>query len=155
MSSKFSFTNTSESKKTQSMIDIQTQSAYALRQDEPDACVLTNTTANIDQPELVTYQSSNLNKVPSKITNMNPPKVSNAIQYGVRLDELLRVTDTDGNTLYDLPIVVNLTVKHNMDCEITADVVDQVIARLIGAYYKPDGSTRTADLMRSALKPTV
>lgn len=155
MNSKFSFTNVTKSDKTQAMIKINTQADYALKQDEPDACVLTNTTASIDQPELVTYQASTLNKVPCKITNMNPPRVSNAVQYGVRLDEVLRVSDTDGNTLYDLPIVANLTIKHNMDCAITSDIVDTVVARLIGALHKPDGSTRVSDLMRSALKPTV
>lgn len=155
MKSSFSFTNTTQAQKTQSYINIATQDDYALRQDEPDACVLTNTTASIDQPELVTFQSSALTKVPSKITNMNPPKVSNAIQYGVRLDEILRVQDNTGNTLYDLPIVANLTIKHNMDCAITADIVDQIVTRLVGVYHKPDGTTRTADLMRSALKPTV
>lgn len=129
---------------------------YALKVDEPEECQLSNTTTPVDRPEVLTYQATTVSKIPTKITVQNPPKVSGGIMYGVRLDEVLHgVSSTDDSFAVDLPIVLNLSVKHPMSSAITTDDIDKLISRLVSALYTEDNKSRIGDLMRSALKPTV
>lgn len=129
--------------------------SYALKQDEPDECQLSNTTTPIDQPELVTYQSSTIKKIPTKVKVSNPTSDTEGVMYGVRVDEVLRGTsDTDDNFIVDLPIVVNISVKHPINSAISAGVVNEAISRALSALTTDSGTSRVTDLMRSALKPT-
>jgi len=152
MQSTFSFTNTTNRTTSVPVTEIDIDD-YAMREDEPESCTITNTTTNMDQPELVTYQCGTLKRIPTKNTNLYPPTVEGGVQYGIRIDELLRVQTDDGDTLYDLPIVATLTFKHPSNAAITSGHVETVLSRLLGCLYKDESTTRINDMMRLAIRP--
>lgn len=155
LSANFSFTNKTAASKQLSYVNLDPVTDYGLTHDEPDRVSLTNKTATIDQPELITYQADRVGNVNSYVPNPNPPKTKEVLRYGVRVDELLRVTSSDNdNYVVDYPIVMNLTVKHAANNLITASMIEQVFQRLLGTLVRDDGSYRFDDLMRHSLRPT-
>lgn len=156
ITTKFGFTNTTASSKTVVPVDVKMKSNYALTEDEPNSCVMSNKTCPIDQGELVSYKCQTVKNVSTAQDVLYPAKVQTGIQYVVKVEDLLSVTsDTDPNFRTDLPIVAYLTVRHTKNGAITDEVISQVIARLLGACRKADGTWRFSDLMRSSLKPEI
>lgn len=152
----FGFTNTTASTKTVAPVDVKMKSNYALVEDEPSSCVMSNKTCPIDQGELVSYKCQTVKNVSTAQDVLYPAKVQTGIQYVIKVEDLLSVTsDTDPNFRTDLPIIAYLTIRHTKNGAITDDVVAQVVSRLLGACRKADGSWRFGDLMRSALKPEI
>lgn len=128
---------------------------YALKVDEPDECQLSNTTAPIDQPEVITYQAAPVKNIPTKIKVSNPLPARDGIMYGVRIDTVLRgQSDTDDSYVVDLPIVCNISFKHPVNNAITMGTIQDVFARAVAALYTEQNKPRFRDLMMSALKPT-
>lgn len=150
----FGFTNTTASAKTIAPVDVKMKANYALIEDEPDSCVMSNKTCPIDQGELVSYKCQTVKNVSTAQDVLYPAKVQTGIQYVVKVEDLLSIkSDTDPNFRIDLPIVAYLTIRHTKNGAITDDVIAQVVNRLLGACRKTDGSWRFSDLMRSSLKP--
>lgn len=124
--------------------------------DEAEQVVLTNKTCPLDQPEQLTYTCKKLDRVTSTIELQHPLSVRNGVQYVVKVEEVLRQKDTDGNIISDEPIVMYLTVRHQLTGNISNNVIEKVLKRLVGACYKDSDNTmapRFEDLMRSALVP--
>lgn len=156
LTSTFGFTNVTDATDTLKHVQIKPVTGYSVRKDDPDQCVLLNSSTLYDQPELVTYQVGSLKRIPSLIDNTHPPKVVEGIQYGIRIDELLRVSSSTNDTyVEDLPIVMNLSIKHVRNGQITSAHIETLFKRLLGACVKADGTTRFNDLMRSAIRPSV
>lgn len=151
--SSFSFTNTTASSHSVTPIDLKLTSNYARTEDEADVCVLSNKTATLDQGELITYRSNELDKVSTSQTLQYPMPVRNGVQYVIKAEEILRTTDEAGNILCDEPIVAYLTIRHQKSSHITNALVAQVVSRVLGACVREDGTFRFDDLMRSALVP--
>lgn len=130
---------------------------YALITDEPDTVQLSNTTSPVDQPEVITYQYSQLKKIPTVVTISNPSPNENVnVMYGVRADEVVRETSSvDETYIRDYPIVVNVSVKHPLVSAITNTQVEVAVARAVSALFSDDGKSRIKQLMRDSLKPTV
>lgn len=155
LSANFSFTNNTVASDELRYVDLDPVTDYGLTHDEPDRVSLTNKTAAIDQPELITYQADHVSNINSYVTNPNPPKTGEVMRYGVRIDELLRVTSSDNDDyVVDYPIVMNITVKHAANNLITASMVENVFKRLLGTLVRNDGTYRFDDLMRHSLRPT-
>lgn len=155
MPSNFGFTNVTPSTHDITPISIGLVSNYAKISDEPTFCELQNKTAPLDQGELVTVRANNLKKVSSTQIIQNPLPVRNGIQYVVKVESILRTTNSAGTVIGDEPIVAYVTIRHQKSGNITSALVDQMFTRLLGACYKSDGTTRFNDLMRSAIVPTV
>lgn len=154
MTSSFSFTNTSEGS-TVTTVAVNPVSNYGRIKDEPTEAQLSNKTCTIDQGEIITYRCRNVPNVASQIAVLYPAKVTAGVEFGVRLDELLRTKDGDGNIVCDEPIVATLTFKCPKSSNINAGIIDQVASRLLGACYDETQSKfRWDDLMRSALIPS-
>lgn len=154
LTSKFTFTNTTAGD-TVATVAVGMLTNYAKTSDEPTEAVLTNKTATIDQPELVTYRSRKIDRVATYNTISYPCRVTEGVEYGVRLDEVLRNKDANGTILYDDPIVASITFKHQRSAYVTPEVMTQVLTRLLGALYdETTNSFRFGDLMRQALVPT-
>lgn len=154
MKASFSFKNKTVSENAVPTVSIDTAADYTIQADEPEYCVLSNLTTLGDEPELVTYQCRKVKTISTKIDNYNPPKNTTGIQYGVKVDELFRVTDDDETEIIcDLPITATLTFSQPSHSLITANVMEQVLSRLLGALYKTDGTTRINELMRLCVKP--
>lgn len=150
----FGYTNKTASAHTVAPVDVKMASNYALVEDEPTSCVMSNKTCPIDQGELVSYKCQTVKNVSTAQDVLYPAKVQTGIQYVVKIEDLLSVTsDTDPNFRTDLPVVAYLTIRHTKNGAITGEVIAEVVNRLIGACRKTDGSWRFDDLMRSSLKP--
>lgn len=154
MGSTFSFTNRTASTHDVTPVLIGPVTNYAKLQDEPTVAVFANKTAALDQGELLTYRCSDVAKVSTTQVIQNPLKVRNGVQYVIKVEEILRTTDTAGVLIGDEPIVAYLTVRHQKSGNITPALVEEVITRLYGGLYKADGTSRVGDLMRNALVPT-
>lgn len=151
----FAFTNTIPiADVTPSVIDIGAKTNYALVGEQPTVVEMQNKTAPLDQGERLTYRCQDIDKVSTAQAIQNPSKVRNGVQYVIKLEEILRTRDADGNILYDEPIVAYLTVRHQKTGTITDSHIETVLYRLLGACFdKTAHEWRFADLMRSALQP--
>lgn len=154
MSSSYAFTNTSNmTGVTVTPVDIKPVTNYAKTVDEPTVVVLSNKTCPLDQGELLTFRANEMDHISTSLAIQNPTKVRNGVQYVVKLEEILRTKDANGTIISDEPVVAYLTVRHQKTGNISESLVNQIVNRLMGAIYKEDGTTRLADLMRSALVP--
>lgn len=158
----FSYTNTTASGETISPIVLDVVSNYALTEDEPQEARLQNTTASMEQPEIITYKANKIRNVSSDMSVRNPGRVPDGVIYTIKIETIDR--DSSGPLPVDEPIVAWLTVKHPASNTWDNAKVASVVTRLISACLKGQASTgsgsvspsdwRFEDLMRSALKPT-
>lgn len=154
-SSSFGFTNTTAGAHDVDQIALGLTTNYALTSDQANNVVLNNKTAPIDQEEIVTVRSGNID-IKSKANIMYPAPVKTGMEYGVRLDEVLSTTDSaDPSYRVDEPIICSITFRHPKSGNITNAIVAQVFQRAISTLMKADGTWRFADLMRSAERPIV
>lgn len=153
MGSSFSFTNTTDGSSVPTT-KLAPVSSYAKTMDEPTEARLSNKTCSLDQGEIVTYRCREINNVATVQQVLYPARVQSGVEYGVRIDELLRTSAADGTIICDEPIVATLTIKNPKSSNITEEVISTVVARLLGACYDETAKKyRWADLMRSALVP--
>jgi hypothetical protein len=154
MTSSFSFTNTSAMVGvTVAPVDLKPVTNYAKIEDEASTVALSNKTASLSQGEILSYGCQSIKTVSSKQKSVNPSKVSDGIQYQIRLDEMLRTVNDDSSVTIDEPIVMYLTVRHPLSSNITSSHIETVFKRLIGAAMREDGTFRFDDIMRSGLAP--
>lgn len=153
--SSFGFTNVTEDPNKVSGHKMDMLSKYAKTSDEPTVAVLANKTAPLDQGEWVTYRCNKIGKINVPGSVVYPAKVQdNNVQVVVKCDEILRTKDgTTGEVICDEPMSVYLTVKAPLSSHVTDSVITTLIARVIGAFQKADGTWRFNDLLRSALTP--
>lgn len=153
--SSFGFTNTTAATFSLTPVEIGEKTNYAEVQDDPTTHVRSNKTCPLDQAEVLTLRCNNIPKVNSSITVQNPYKVTNSVQYVIKLEEILRTVNSAGDIVGDEPIQAYLTIRHQKTANITSSIINTVVMRLLGACYKADGTARWDELMRSALEPTV
>lgn len=158
----FSFTNTTPTDQILTSIGLDMATDYARVTDEPTEAKVSNKTATLEQPEVITYKANPINKVNVNLSVRNPSPVQDGVLYSVRVETIDRVTV--GTDTIDEPIAMWLTVKHPMSNNWDNAKVATVFKRLCSALIKDQTSTGTAaevtsaewrfeDLMRSALMP--
>lgn len=154
MTSSFSFTNTTAGQ-TVGTAAIGVTANYAKTSDEPTEATLSNKTAALDQGEVITYRCREIAQVSTNQQVLYPARVLNGVEFGVRVDELLRTTDSNEAIVCDEPIVATLTIKCPKSSNVNNDVITTVVTRLLGACYDQTAKKyRWDDLMRSSLVPT-
>jgi len=154
--SSFSFTNTTEHSVDVTPISLGVVTNYAKVADAANRFAGQNKTASVGQGELLQYGCDNIKDVQTDQKVYNPGKVTAGVRYRIRLDEILRTTDSgDATYVVDDPIVLELQIKHSMSGNVTASHIETCFKRLIGACMRSDGSFRFDDLMLSGLTPTV
>lgn len=154
MTSSFAFTNKTAGQ-TVGTTAIGITSNYAKTSDEPTEATLSNKTASLDQGEIITYRCRDIQQVSTNQQVLYPARVLNGVEFGARVDELLRTTDEAGNIICDEPVVATLTIKCPKSSNIKSDVITEVVTRLLGACYDQTAKKyRWDDLMRSSLVPT-
>jgi hypothetical protein len=160
----FAFTNVSDADEYIRTKSLGMDTNYARTVDDPDLARLSNKTATLEQPELVTYQSRKINSVATGIQVRNPSVVKDGVQYTIRLETVDRNLDAAGNPI-DEPIVAWLSIKHPASNQWTNAKIATIVTRLLSACAKEqettgtvspiaDGEWRFEDLMRSALMPS-
>jgi hypothetical protein len=133
-------------------------SDFALTEDVATNCSLINNNSALDVGEKLSYQCQNIPNVASGLENVYPPQVKSGVQYVVKLDEQVKLTDSNDATYAEiLPVTAYVTIRHPKNGNLAAADIDVIFKRLIGACYKEVNgvvSTRFADMMKSALRPT-
>lgn len=153
--SSFAFTNTT----TGATVDttaIQPKTKYApIPSSTPgQEYTVTNSTCPVDQGEQISYRSRAINNVTSAMPVVYPARVQSGVEFGVRVDEILRTKDSDGTILCDEPIICTVTMKAPRSSNITEAILETVWERTLGALYDATNSRyRFADLMKTALEP--
>lgn len=135
-------------------------SNYAVVKADPEECVLSNNTSSIDQPELVSFRFRRIPTVNSNLNIQYPAKVLKGVQYAVEIQEVIRETSTSADgcctIVVDHPVVMYLTIRHELSGAITPTILATIFERLLSALRREsDNSYRFDDLMRDALKPYV
>lgn len=153
-SANFSFTNTTDGSNTVTPKALGLPTNYALVRDEADVVQVSNKTAPLDAEELIQFRSRTLPELTSFAHIQNPSPVKGGIEYSVRLDEVLSITDSaDASYRVDEPIICTVTFRHARNGLITNSVLGTVFVRAISALMKSTGTWRFEDLMRSAERP--
>lgn len=151
--SAFGFTNVTANAVKVTPIDLKVVTNYARIEDEAEVCVLSNKTAPLDQGELVTFRANDLDKVSSSQVIQNPTPVRNGIQYVIKVEEILRTTDSVTGVVVDEPVIAYLTIRHQKSGNVTPAHVADITSRCIGACMRTNGTWRFDDLMRTAVVP--
>lgn len=156
MATNFAFTNdTVRASQTTQEYSLGLTTNYAIVEDEPNQVLLDNTTAPLDQQELITFRKKNVNTVNSGLNVQNPNPIKGGVQYAVQIEEVLRQTLGD-STIVDHPCVMYLTVRHDKSGVFTNAVLAEVLERLLSSLRKEgDNTYRFSDLQRGALRPSV
>lgn len=125
---------------------------YGKTADEPTVVVRKNKTCPLDQGEILTTRYNDIKKVSTSQSIQNPLPIKDGCQYVIKLEEILRTKDAEGNLIGDEPVVAYLTIRHQKSGNITSDHVDTVVKRLLGACYaSSDGTPYWNEYMRSFL----
>lgn len=159
----FSFTNTTAKDQTVTSIGLGMATNYARVTDDPETARVSNKTASLEQPEIITYKANPINRVNTSIAVRHPSPTQDGVLYSIRLETVNRVTV--GTDYIDEPIAMWLTVKHPLSNNWDNATVATIFKRLTSALMKDQTGTGTAaevtssqwrfeDLMRSALMPS-
>lgn len=153
-SSSFGYTNVTANAKTVAPVSLKVVTNYSrLGTDKAEECVLSNKTAPLDVGEMITYRANDLDKVTSTQQIQNPTPNRSGIQYVVKVEDILRTVDANGNIISDEPVVAYLTIRHQKSGNVTPAHVESIVSRVIGACQRADGTFRYDDLMRSGITP--
>lgn len=155
VTSSFGFTNTTAGSTLPSTaVGMKTNYAPVPATQPGQEYTVTNSTCPVDQGEMVSYRSRAIKQVSSALPIVYPARVAGGVEFGVRIDELLRSVDANGVILCDEPIVCTVTMKAPRSSNITQDVLDTVWKRTLGALYDATNKRyRFSDLMKTALEP--
>lgn len=153
--SSFGFTNTTAgSTLASTAIGAKTNYAPIPTSQPGQEYAITNSTCPVDQGEEICYRSRNIKSVASALPIVYPARVSGGVEFGVRVDEILRTVDGNGVILCDEPIVCTVTFKAPRSSNVTQAILDEVWARTLGSLYDATNKRyRFMDLMKTALEP--
>jgi hypothetical protein len=150
----FSYTNTTPSAhNVVTGVNLGLQSNYAVTKDDAGEVRISNTTASLEQPEVISYRFTNTEKVwGSAVKPKYPAMEQSAVKYNVRIDSIYR--ETVGDHYIDHPMAIQLTVSHELSSTVTEAVVDELLTRLLGACYdETNQSYRFMDMARGSIQP--
>lgn len=148
------YTNTTASTQNINPTKLGKESNYAATSETASEVRMSNLTCPADQAEIISYRYRNVSNINIPQGNMYPPEVSGGIEYGVKLDDLLSLTDsTVPSFRVDYPMEVTLTIKHPKSKYITKDVVIGALQRTLGALCNAAGEWDIERIMRGSLEP--
>lgn len=152
--SEFGFTNKAENAQATAIkpVDLKLKTNYAVVQTGSGFSRLDNKTAPVDLSENVTFRYNAIKSVGNSLTNLNPSPIKGGIQYLVKLDALQRTTNGITGAVVDEPITVQITFRHGLSSNITADTITTLLNRAISTLIKSDGTSRIKDLMRGGVE---
>lgn len=132
---------------------------FRVKNDTPKECVLTNITSPVDRPEKfrIAYQDvSNVYKDTGIDASVHAPS-KRGVSILVQLTEVASVTDsTDPSYRIDLPLSMHLVIKVPANENITAELVESMLGRLVSGVFETgsESDTRLKSLLRGSLLPT-
>lgn len=129
---------------------------YGVIEDKAGNLTLSNLTAPTDQPERITFMSQPLKRVNTSFPIAYPATNEMGVQYTVKVEDVVRISDATAGSSYtrDIPVKVTLSVQQGISDDISTDNVLAVISRAVGALYDAKdstGSSRVAAMQRGAV----
>lgn len=142
-----------------SVPDLDQATDYSQKSDEPDACVVVNTTApDIQAREAIKFARSSVNNVYQGIkdvdaSNQTPSK--KGVQVMVETTTIYTATNSVTGDEYHIPCKGRLVLRIPNQSFVTDDMVEDILKRTIAAAFA-EGSTdesRVVELARGQLAP--
>lgn len=147
------YTNKDERAQQVKVFDLGLTTNYAVITDEPSQVVLDNTTATLDQQELISYRRRRVGTVNTDLNIQYPAPVRSGVSYAYQVEETV-VEKTDAGDRYDHPIKIYLTVVHDMSGVVTNADLSEALRRLLSAIpIDSDGDFKLLNTARGALRP--
>lgn len=158
MATSFGFTDKVTTTKNLALPDLSYATDFAVIKDDASEVVISNTTSPLDQPETIRFALTSVQDIYSG-TGIEPSYravTKRGESLLVQVNDILRVTDENGQIVYDLPISCHLVLKVPLNEYVTADVALSVAKRNISALFDTGSvtSARLNQLLRSSLKPS-
>lgn len=131
---------------------------FAKKTVDAGSVIITNLTSPLDRIETIRYAVSKVNNVYSGtgIESGFHSVVKSGVSVLIQDNTVL--SETIDSTRVDYPISAHIVLRIPLASIITSEILDQVMARLIGACYDQSGATpgpRLNKLIRGALLPSV
>lgn len=147
-------TNNTASAKTIAPIALGLQNNYAVIIDDPKECVLNSLATPQDQEEKISYKFQPQDSISATVEVQNPSRVKKGVQYVVKIENVLKTTDSvDATYRVDEPLVAYLVIRHCKSANVTPDTISNLVLRLLGACRDDSGNWIFGNLMRSAINP--
>lgn len=130
-------------------------STFAKTEDVAGSCTLARKAAPVDADCVYQIKAKHVDKVNlSLIKNMYPAAVSDGVQMSVRMEAVISITDSvDATYREDVPVVIQTNFIAGLNGNVSSSQLELALKAAIGAWYYTDGSTRIADLIRTATEP--
>lgn len=135
------------------LYDLKLPINYAVITDEPSQVVLDNTTASIDQQELISFRRRRVGAVNTDLNIQYPAPVKGGVTYAYQIEETVVETTAAGDR-YDHPVKLYLTVVHDMSGVVTNADLSKTLRRLLSAIpVDSSGDFVLLTTARGALRP--
>lgn len=135
------------------LYDLGLTTYYAVITDEPSQVVLDNTTATIDQQELISYRRRRVGTVNTDLNIQYPAPVKGGVTYAYQIEETVVETTAAGDR-YDHPVKLYLTAVHDMSGVVTNAHLSEALRRLLSSIpIDSNGDFVLLTTARGALRP--
>lgn len=154
ITSSLGFTNTSSDGPVVSLPNIAIQDNYGTVRNEATEVRLKNSTGPVDQKEIITFRAREIKSINTYNKIYYPARVQEGVEFGIRLDEVLRTQDSNGFIICDEPIVLSVAFKAPLSSNITEEILDEIFKRLYDAAYV-GGQPHWLTIMGGSLNPLI
>lgn len=125
--------------------------------DEPDEVILTNITSPLDRPEKFRFGYSQIKDI-YRNTDIHPnvqAPSKRGVSVLVQLTNTVSKIETTTNSRVDLPMSTHMVLKFPASVEITSQLVEEHIGRLLSGLYETGSVSqdRLKSMMRGSLLP--
>jgi hypothetical protein len=150
----YGYTNNTHSSEAFTPIVISTGD-YAITVDSPELCVMKNITSPIDQPEVISYISSERESISMTEPNVHPSISQKARMITVKVENYKRESsDTNDAYVVDYPLTCNITWRFAKNRAFSSADLIAILERALGAIKDSDGTgTRLDNMMMQQLNP--
>lgn len=128
-------------------------SNYDDKEQTASSVLLRNSTCPIDQEELVSIRTKDLQRVDNNLNIENPSAIKGATEYSVQTQTTATVSDSVTGLVYQEPIVITTTIRHKKNAVITGSIINTLMERHISSFYADNGTERYSKLMTGCEKP--
>lgn len=152
------FTDSVTSTKNVAIPSLSWATDFKTKTDDPNEVIITNVTCPLDRPETVRFGYTEINDVykNTSIDSSVYAPTKRGIQLLAQINDVYSVTDTvDATYRVDLPVQAHIVIKVPANENITADVVNALIARSVSTFYATSTVTseKIAAMIRGSLRP--
>lgn len=155
ITSSLGFTNDTPNAGTMPYPGIALSTSYGTILNGADEVRLRNATGPVDQREVLSYRARDIKSVNTVNKIYYPSRVQSGVEFGVRLDEVLRTKDSNGFIICDEPIVLSISFKAPLSSNMSNDILTTIFERAYAAVLDESGKPDWLGIMTGALNPLI